>query len=85
MRCHFDEIATRSFEVHNTSTYDTRDVVPTHATYAVPATFQLMTMMQHMAHTLSIVPILVKGGEQSHGVHPKNNIILSPHRRLVKT
>lgn len=38
-----------------------------------------MTMMQHTAHTSSIVPIL-KGGEQSHGVHPKNNISLSPKK-----
>lgn len=62
--------------VHKTSAYDTRSVVPTHASYAVPTAFQPMTMMPNKVHTSSIVPILADG-EKSHGVHPKNNAIFS--------
>lgn len=71
---HFDEIAARPQEqvLHKTSAYDTRSVVPTHASYAVPATFQPATMVQHKVHTSSIVP--TTDGEKSHGAHSKNNV-----------
>ena len=75
----FDEVAAPPSEVHKTSAYDTRSVVPTHASYALPTTFQAMTVMQQEARASSIVPIL-KDGEQSHGVHPKNNIIVTKEK-----
>jgi hypothetical protein len=77
----FNEIASRPPRERKPGaycTYDTRRVVPMHASYAVPTYSQPTTVKHHEIHNSILVPVLQER-EKTDGIHA-SNIILSPRK-----
>lgn len=68
----FDEAPPPSPSKAKKGAYDTRSVIPTHASYDVP-TPRMSTVQSSKIH-ISVVPVLVDT-EKNHGVHPSNNLL----------